>query len=59
MVNILVMLGKKKSGRPQRTLMDSVEELQSGGVTEEDNRDRVRWRQLEEEEDEKSISQQR
>lgn len=38
--------------------MDAVEELQSGGVTEEDNRDRVRWRQLEEE-DEKSISQQR
>lgn len=58
MVNILVLLGKKKSGRPQRTLMDAVEELQSGGVTEEDNRDRVRWRQLEEE-DEKSISQQR
>lgn len=38
--------GHEEKGRPQRTLMDAVEELQSGGVTEEDSRDRVRLNQM-------------
>lgn len=39
--------GRQKRGRPQRGFTDVVkEDTQRAGVTEEDARDRMRWRQM-------------
>lgn len=39
------LLSRRKRGKRQTTFMDLVE-IKGVGVTEEDVRDRVRWRQL-------------
>lgn len=41
------MLKPFKRGRPQRRFMDAIKDMLSVGVTEEDARNRMRWRKKE------------